>query len=108
MKEGDIGVELLFTIERKDGKEIDFSDVDSFTLYMQYEGETEVNSVPLTVVDETAKTVNYYTVDGDLSQPGKLLLEVKVEMKDGHVFRTKTVKVKVEDSLSYPEEVQQP
>jgi hypothetical protein len=88
---------------RKDGKPIPFDEVESFLLYLQYEDSTEVLEKTLSVVSASEQTVNYYTVEGDLSQAGTLLLEVKITMLNGNVFRSKTMKVKVDDALSYPE-----
>lgn len=102
MKEGDIGVEFFIPLERKDGVAIDFDEVETFTLYMQYEGSETIRDSEMLVVNAEDQTVNYYTVDGDLYQAGTLFLEVKLTMTNGNTFRCKTLKVKVEDSLSYP------
>lgn len=103
MKAGDIGVEFVFEIQRKDEIPIPFDEVESFSLYLKYEDSEEINEVIPSVISEESQTVNYYTVDGDLYQEGWLFLEIKITMNTGQIFRTKTVKVKVDDSISYPE-----
>jgi len=107
MKEGDIGIEFLFTLKLKNGDLISLDDLTAATLYMQFTGSEDIKEKELEIVSAEDSTVRYVTIEDDLDNSGVLLLEIKLEFESGNVFRTKTMKVKVEDAISYPEIVEE-
>jgi len=102
MKEGDIGVQLRFTINKKNNVPVNLTEAHTYNLYYKIGEEGEIQVRPCVIIDAENGILQYVTEEGDLYTHGRMHMEVKLAFTNGDVLTTRTVKSRVFDAIRIP------
>ncbi|AEG14678.1 hypothetical protein Desku_1091 [Desulfofundulus kuznetsovii DSM 6115] len=97
MKQGSVGVELLFTIKDESGQPVDLTTALEARLIMSLNG-VRVERL-CSFADRAGGVVKYVATGEDFASPGVLLMELEVRFADGRVLVSELIKDKVEGRL---------
>lgn len=80
---GDIGTPIIVTLVDETGAAVDVSGATEMVILLQPPDKTLIEKTAEHVTDGTDGKIQYVTIDGDLSQPKKWLMQARVTLPTG-------------------------
>jgi Ni,Fe-hydrogenase III component G len=99
LKQGDIGTELIFTINDKNGKIVDLLEASQASIIIKAKNHY-VKDVCEILEPKNEGKVKYTIQEGDLAVAGDYEIEIVLSFYDGDTFTSSRIYEYVEDKLT--------